>query len=275
MTLDFKLKGSIQYIRQAGASYHSLFTVEECDILVNLCKRVFRREYTNEGAVRLEKCEHDGTVTTLTLSPVNFYVFLTSTFLLFSAEKIMKEANEREQALIVRLKEQHRKSRPIRTLQDLLAQDCLSNVLAVSCLLRDRRRRSLITKRNGVVGISNNFYSTTVTGSVDHTDMKADDPLVNCCVRETAEELGIALDPAAIRIHTIAAGTRKLQPIVLADAVVEDLDAVLETIRQYKDFSLEHSHCAVVPAEGLRQLLADEHAQITEAARTHLEGAAI
>ncbi len=273
MTIDLPIQQHIRYIRQEAASYRSLYSPEENSVLVDLCKRVFKREYTNEGAVRLERCDCDRGETALTLSPVFFYDFLTSTFLLFSMDRIMREADERERALVTRLKERYDGEAPIDSLQKLLAEGFLSNILAVSCLIRDRRDRFLITRRNGKVGISSNFYSTTVTGSVDHTDLKADNPLVNCCVREVAEELGLALDPSAIRIHTIAAGIRKLQPIVLADAAVEDLEAVLEAIGRHKDFSLEHNQCAIVTRERLRLFLSDENALITEAARTHLEGA--
>ena len=58
---------------------------------------------------------------------------------------------------------------------------------------------------------------------------------------------------------------------MLANAEVDDLDEIVSTIAQYKDFALENSGFTICGSSEIQQILSDKSIRITEAARTHLE----
>ena len=138
-------------------------------------------------------------------------------------------------------------------------------------LIHDRFQRFLLTKRSQTVGISSGFVSVSVTGAIDECDYQAEDPFRNCCQRELLEEMNYRIELSAINPFMIACGKDKLQPIVLANAEVDDLDEIVSTIAQYKDFALENSGFTICGSSEIQQILSDKSIRITEAARTHLE----
>lgn len=272
MTIDYRLK-DCRYLRNDNTPYKSLYDEEEFDRMLALCKRVFKKDYTNGKTVRLDNCTDEDNKTILSLSRVGFFDFITSNFALFNIDKLLKEADDPDCKLVSRLYERYCQDGPFDSLDRLLSRGYLANTLAVSCLFTDRRGRILMTKRNSNVGISNDFYSTTVTGSVDATDLESEDPLKECCIRETAEELSFIISAESISLHTIAVGTKKRQPIALADVLVDDIDDVVCELRNSEGFLDENSNYCITDQEGLAVFLANKNAMITEAARTHLEGA--
>ena len=157
------------------------------------------------------------------------------------------------------------------SVKSILQRNYLANTLAVSLLIQDRLGRFLLTKRNNAVGISSGFVSVTVTGAIDENDYLEQDPFRNCCQRELYEEMGYEMDRNLINPFMVVCGEKKLQPIVLANAIVDDITEVTSKIVQHQDFALENSGFSICSKLQLSTLLSDRRIRITEAARTHLE----
>lgn len=272
MTYDFSI-GRYEYIRSTESPYKSLFDEAEFTAMIRLCKRVFKKEYINGASVRLDYCVNKNGLTAIGLSHIGFYDFITSNFALFNIKKITVAADGDEKELVWRLADRYEADGAVDDIHTLLSRPYLSNLIAISCLITDRKGRILITRRNGTVGISNNFYSTTVTGSVDAADLYKSDPLKECCIREVREELSYELSEQDVVLHTISVGVKKLQPIALADVVIDDVYDVIATLKNTPGFKEENSDFYVINREDLRKFLSDKDTLFTEAGREHLERA--
>lgn len=272
MTFDLGIK-KYDFIKNKETQYQSLFNLEEYSKLMILCKKVFNKEYVNGGSVRLDEIRVNQNHTRLVISQIKFYDFITSNFTLLNIEKLFKEANESEKHLLERLMNRYENEGKANDISSVLSKTYLSNPLAVSCLIKDKVGRFLLTKRNGFVGISNNFYSTTVTGSVDNNDFKTKDPVINCCIREIAEELAYTVNPEDVNFYSIVTGVNKLQPIALTNILVDNLETIVRTLKEYSGFNEENSAYYIVSASELKEIINNKRAMMTEAARTHLEGA--
>lgn len=270
MTYDFSINECV-FQRNPSTRFKSNYLEEEKDELILLCKKVFNRNFSNEKGVRLDYCRRSEQTTQIGLSEVFFYDFLLSNFTLFNIEKLQRVATKSQMKLLIRLKDRFNSDGRPTDVDSILNRDYLANTLAVSLLIGDSQGRFLLTKRNGSVGISNGFASVSVTGAIDARDYEANNPFVACCQRELREELNYAIEDSAIKPFMIVCGEKKLQPIVLVNAKVDDIAEIVQSIANYRDFSIENSGLFICDKMELENLLMDERTQITEAARTHLK----
>ena len=274
MTFNCRIENYTCQINE-DTPYQSVFSPEEYDNLVVLCKQVFGKDFTNGRGVRLDACDGTPGNNVLQISSVRFYDFLLSNFTLFNYEKLHTAASEQQAAALEKLMQAFSADGYPTSVADIAGRTYLANTIAVSLLVRDKAGAFLLTKRSNRVGISSGFVSVTVTGAVDWDDLHAADPLRFCCCRELLEEMNYSIDSASVHPFMIVCGERKLQPIVLVDATVDDICDLVTALSHHKGFSQENSGYAVCSTDDIRKLLCDPTVQITEAARTHLESAVI
>lgn len=261
-----------KYIFSEDSSYVSIWSEEEEIILMNLIRRVFNRDYSNNECVRLDSVSSSGSVTELILSKSPFYSFLLTNFLLINMGRLLDSANESEKSLLERFSSKTESYAEFSTLEDVISEKSLSNLLAVSCVIRDLKNRVLLIRRNYSTGIADGFLSVSVTGSVEGVDLDFGDPVVSCCKRETEEELGFEFSPdCKFTLKKIVCGRKKLQPIALVDVVVPNLEDVTDSLKFCKGFSEENSEYIVVSSKEIGEFINSGKYQLTEAGRAHLE----
>lgn len=270
MTYDFEIN-RYKYVKKPDTGYKCLYDADEYDTLANEVKRIFKREFTNETCVRLDDCCQLDDCAVLTVSRINFYDFLLTNFSFFNRAKILDQASVNCLKGFKKLYDRIASDGGVSDFESIINKNYLSNALAVSCLLTDGKS-ALMTKRNSKVGIANNFYSTTVTGSVDGTDFDNSDLIISCCTREFGEEMNGILLPDQMNVKKIVCGESKIQPIALVDVRVDNLHTFAENVEEYSHFFDEHSSYKICSYDEIETFLQDENAMITEAARTHLEG---
>lgn len=256
-------------VHNESSCYNSLFKTDEKEVLVKLAKTVFNRDFTNEKSVRLEDIEIDGNMK-VSVSLSEFYEFLVTNFSLLNMDKLLENASMVERNLLLRIKHTLDDS-SIKSFDDILHCQFLSNIIAVSCLIQDRKGNVLLTRRNNNVGIANGFLSVSVTGSVDYDDYCHNDPFVACCEREVEEELGYMVNKnSEIRFKKIVCGEKKLQPIALMDMMVDDIQEVVDALINCKDFEEENSSYYVCKAREVENMLNSGQYKTTEAGLIHL-----
>lgn len=272
MTFNYRIEHCAYHINEE-TPYQSVFSSEEYHDLVALCKQVFGKNFTNGSGVRLDACIDSNGKSLLQMSAVRFYDFLLSNFVLFNYGKIHFAANEQQAAALEKLMQVFTADGYPTSVEDIAGRTYLANTIAISLLVRDKTGAFLLTKRSNNVGISSGFVSVTVTGAVDWDDLRSADPIRFCCCREMLEEMNYTLDSDCVHPFMIVCGEKKLQPIVLVDATVDDIHELVAALTHHKGFAEENSGYAVCSSADIRKLLNDTTVQITEAARTHLENA--
>ncbi len=270
MTYDLLVK-DYYYIKNSQSKFTLGYSDDDYWKIISLCKRTFNKEFTNEVCVRLDDYYNNDCIIGLQISKAHFFDFLVSNFLLLNFDKLSAQATDEEKNIIGSFRNAVLSYGELSSFRSIIDNRFLSNNLAVSLIISDKNN-VLITKRNGKVGISNNFLSTTVTGSVDESDFLSDDPLKNCCVRECKEELNCLLFPEQIVLKRIVCGHKKTQPIALLDAMVDSVFDVEDSIRSCKGFQEENSNYHIIEKKEIPNLLNDNCIMITEAGRAHLEG---
>ena len=269
MTFDYSLK-SYSYVRNETTPYQSIYTDDEHEILVGCVKRIFGRDFTNEIAVRLDNLEeHDGN-TIISISKVGFYDFLLTNFLALNKDRVIENVNGEEKQIAYKLYNIMNQEPEFNSVKSIVGSSYLSNILAVSCLMFDRER-ALITKRNGKVGISNDFISVSVTGSVDSTDFDANDPIKNACVREAFEELNFNIETDQLTVDRIVCGEKKTQPIAIVNCCVKNVERIVDSLTNHKGFLDENKGYQLCSKDELKKLVNDGYVSLTEAARRHIE----
>ncbi len=258
-----------EFIREEKTSYTPIFDKDEQSVLIALVKKVFNKNFTNEKSVRIDLI--DDIENKIHISISDFYSFLISNFLSINKDKLINKADEYEKKLICRFISQVNED-DISRFEDIYKVGYLSNIVAISCVITDKKGKVLITRRNNNVGIGNGFLSVSVTGSVDESDFMRSDPFVACCKREVKEELGFEIDDISkILVKEIVCGSLKLQPIVLIDVIVEDIQDVVETVKKCDGFNEENSKYYICEREEVRVLIESKKYNLTEAGLTHLE----
>lgn len=258
--------------KHATTAYDCLFSDEEYAALVELCKTTFRRDFTNEVGVRLDYCNRtyiNGIA--LGVSEVRFFDFLTSNYALFNFQRLIDNANMNQKTALQKLINIFSTDGEPDCVEAIIKRRYLANTVAVSFLVSDMHGNYLITKRNSSVGIADGFVSVTVTGAVDGKDFLEEDPFIHCCQREMCEEMGYEIPISCIEPKMIVCGKSKLQPIVLADAKVNDLNDIVAGLDEHKGFLEENRGHFICGTDDIRRILVNQSIRITEAARTHLE----
>lgn len=252
-----------QYKKLNQTTYKSFFNADDQKTLIGLIERISNKKFINDPAVRLEGCIQSSESTTLTLSKTHFYDFLISNYLKYNFDKFARYADEKENSLLMKFKQQI-DSYTFVDFQSILKNDYLSNILAVSVLIIDKNSNVLLVKRNHSVGISNGFISTSATGSVDMEDFNSDDPILNCAKRETKEELNYELQD--LELISLVCGYNKIQPIALVNAYVNDVDEIISNVGD--GFSLENDTIISMKSTELINILNNNN--MTEACNEHL-----
>lgn len=261
-----------EYIKSKNTNFSSIYNEEDKNILIDLIKRTYNKNFTNGKAVRIDNIKEESKMK-LYISKSEFYEFLLSNFILLNYNKLDQNASQKEKDLLKKTKARMG-SNPIKKFDDLFKYNFLSNILAVSALIMDRKGKILLVLRNNQVGISNGFLSVSVTGSVDDKDYLADDPVLSCCFREIKEELSYDIEGEVLDLNfkKIVFGENKLQPIALVDILVDDVEKIrLSATKYIKDFNLENSKLMICDKKKLEKILSSKKYKLTEAGLNHLE----
>lgn len=270
MTFDYCIKDSYSYEKIEKTSFECPFTKDVYDSLVHSFPQVYGKKFTNGKCVRLDKCAEIEGKSVLTISSIQFFDFLLTNFLYLNYHKVISVVTGEVKAQIEHFYQSVTRDIGSFSFERIIAKKQLSNLFAISCIISDGERY-LITKRNGSVGISNNFYSTTATGIIDDEDFMTEDPVLSCCQREIAEEIGYGIPITDMKFRHIVCGDDKIQPIALIDAKVDNILRVVDCIKSNNSFLAESSDYALYSKDDIRQLLANNNALLTSAGRTHLE----
>lgn len=271
MTHDFSVKDYYYFKKSAESLFIQSYKENEYRKIVELCKRTFNRDFSNEVCVRLDGYNKEEQKIGLKISKIHFYDFLVSNFLILNFDKLLSNASSEERIIINTYRNAIISCGDLTSFDSIIANRFLSNIIAISLIIEDDYNL-LITKRNGKVGISNDFISTTVTGTVDESDFYSNDPLKNCCVRECKEELDYILDPEQIKLNKIVCGYQKTQPIALLNVKVDSVFDIEDSIRLYKGFHEENSNYFIIAKKEIPGILLRKDIMLTEAGRSHFEG---
>ena len=270
MVFERDLKGRLLITKAEHSSFSSPYNEKEKQLIAEIFRGNRKIDLFNGENVRLEAVRSKGNSTELILSRARFFDFISSNMLLLNYEKWLPHTAEAEKQLIEREKRLFDADGSPTCFDDILRRTYLSNILAVSVMLSDQEGNYLLTRRNASVAISSEMMSVAVTGSLDDTDFQQYNPVTSCVIRETLEELGLTLDESSITVKKIVAGEKKLQPILLCDAVVPgSLIDVKTVIENGQSYTAENSELIVVTKNRLPKLLRE--CRFTEAAMKHIE----
>lgn len=270
MTYNYTIINSYVFKKTSKSSFESFYSEEVYNNLSRIFPGLFGKEFTNGYCVRLDHCNEIEGKTVLTISPIRFFDFLLTNFLYLNYHKVVTSVTGITKLQVERFYQSLMTDANDFSFESIIAKKQLSNLFAISCIITDGER-FIITKRNGNVGISNHFYSTTVTGIIDDNDFKDDDPVLSCCKREIAEELGYDMPISCMDFKHIVCGDDKIQPIALVEAKVGDIQKVIDCINCNIGFMDESSGYNLCTRNEIRQLLANQSIHLTSAGRTHLE----
>lgn len=143
------------------------------------------------------------------------------------------------------------------TVEDVLQNRSLANIVAVSVLLLDSTGRAGIVKRVPMAAVSSGNYGATCTGTVNSADLKAPDPFLACAVREIQEETGIEFAAENLRFDGILVPKQKMQPIFLYYGIISSSwEDLLPQIETGKDMPSENMAFYTVPEKDLARVVA-------------------
>lgn len=134
------------------------------------------------------------------------------------------------------------------TVAEVLSNNRLANVLAVSTNVVDTQGRALIVKRTSQITISGSIFTVASTGTAVEHDLAGDkgNVITRAAARETKEETGIDARPENIKILDIILTKQKYQPIAITEYEVGDISEILENISSAKDFRQEIQEALVL-----------------------------
>lgn len=261
-----ELKQMPKYIKNK-TEYVSVFNEKEKSRLMEIYSR--DTNIFNGVVIRLDKMELQGEMCTFYISKINYFDLLTSNILNYNPEKWFKKALNKDEEdfcnnMLVKIEDVAKNHFNI---ENVISNINLSNVIAISVLIKDKNGNFGITKRSKALNISTSFFSTSVTGDVDEKDFETDDPLINCVRREVFEELGIKIDK--IKIRGIAISKTKLQPVILFDAEIdEEWEALIKNMTKAKDYNFEVEKFLITSSDKISNILDSE--QFTDATKFHV-----
>ncbi len=261
-----ELKQMPKYIKNK-TEYVSVFNEKEKSRLMEIYSR--DTNIFNGVVIRLDKMELQGEMCTFYISKINYFDLLTSNILNYNPEKWFKKVLNKDEEdfcnnMLVKIEDVAKNHSNI---ENVISNINLSNVIAISVLIKDKNGNFGITKRSKALNISTSFFSTSVTGDVDEKDFETDDHLINCVRREVFEELGIKIDK--IKIRGIAISKTKLQPVILFDAEIdEEWEALIKNMTKAKDYNFEVEKFLITSSDKVSNILDSE--QFTDATKFHI-----
>ncbi len=271
---EYKKTKQWRYNKNSKTKFCRLLSGDEIDIIIPIYKKFKKGSLFNSAAIRLDNIFEDGEDIVLELSKIEFYDFILTNILLMQINEFIEfvEKNKFPDNVLLILKNLElnmKKERNINKLEDIVKINELSNVLAVSILVRDKNQKYILVKRSNATIIGNEFYGVTATGSVDGEDFDSHNPLLNCAQRELKEELNLNVNQCDMNIVGLVAGKNKLQPIAIIDVELNcEVESILENVSGAKDYTKEINEIIIVSKEKLREVI--YRGRYTEAAEYHI-----
>ena len=238
--------------------YRPMFTNSEIELIVKV-----RASYAtfNGDAIRLDSFKNGKCV----LSKVGFYDFISSNLLvsigsqgMTTSDKLINElvtdpalskVNECKKLLLNRIKAKGK----LKSVNDVLAINELSNIIAVSVYLEDECGNVLFVERSKNVIVSAKMLSVACSGSMTTEDLSSSNPFLACAFRELKEELNIEAD---LKFQQLIISLEKYQPVVLVKGIVKgNFTNYKKDIMKAKDFNVENTHVYSVPKKLVKSML--------------------
>ena len=215
-----ELSNKYQFERIEYSTFVPLLTESQRDSLVYYMKKKVSGLF-NGGTVRL-----NGIHTTpsnsmvLEIYPLTYFDSLTTNMLYGNYKNKLSQLDltKQEDAWIHQIVSNINESN-ISSVEDILSNTHLANTLGVSVLVKDITGRYCMVLRNKDLAVGAGLLSVTVTGAIDGTDYKNEDPIISCAQRELKEELG--LEDCTLTPRYIAFSKNKLQPICIIDGKID------------------------------------------------------
>lgn len=142
--------------------------------------------------------------------------------------------------------------------------------IAVSVMVCTLDGFYLVTERPAHLAIGGGLSSVSVTGAVEVEDLKHSNPFASCISRELREELNLDISIEDIELLGIGLGERKMQPVVLANVVVDiDYKSIIHDSRNASEYTLEVEGLRALTADGLKKFIEDNN--LTEIGKFHIQ----
>lgn len=255
----FFLEGkSIGKLKKTEVSpFHSPITNIERDYLVEFYRKRNGSTQHNGTCVRLDSVSKSAQGLEMQLSLVDFFDFIATNLTVYPANAPIRSIRNqlatvihsfRLFTILDRVISEVKKYGSPRKVADVLQNEALANIAAVSVLIVDKEGKIGIVKRTKDVAVSSGSYGMACAGTVNEIDFDADDPFLSCVVRELEEECNIKTNQAYF--DGIVVPTQKMQPVFLYHVQLENTwEEHYPQMLQAKDYSFETESLYVVPLE--------------------------
>lgn len=231
------LRADVTWIE--GTPFRNPLTEVERDNVVHFFEFLNGKSIFDGPCVRLDRIEPQ-----VELSKVGFFDLVTTNLTAFSINMpvsgIARSLGALRRWLGVR-ESLHQAKRSIcsprgrpESVEDVLSNRSLANVLAVSMLLVDDDQCALIVRRSEHVAVASGEFAATASGTVSTADLEASDPIQVAAERELREETGISTPEVFSREVLIP--KQKMQPVAsFLGRVQGKWDEHLPTLRDAED----------------------------------------
>lgn len=221
----------------------------DVEFLVKYFDRLTGSRSYNSRCIRLDGYEIQNGVLVLDLSEVGFFDLLSTNIAFFPGNVrysfwnslLLAPHTVKHLGIISEYKTKILGRRGIENFADVLTNNRLANVLAVSTNILDKKGKALVVKRASRLSVSGNVYTVASTGTVLNIDLpgREGNVLTRAAAREVKEEIGIEIHPGQIRLVDLILTKQKYQPIAITECYVEDVNQVATSAARAKDFQLE------------------------------------
>lgn len=201
------LRGKELDFKVVPSTFERYFTVEEEEKIV---KELYNSYTFNGGTGRIENVVDRGDKATIYFSKSKFYQLLTTTLLINELGDLPCKVGE--------YRKEVKERGSLTTIHDVLNNKLLSNDVAVSVMIRDREGSYILARRGVKVSVGVTLLSTSVTGSMDDTDLKQKNPVVYTAKREILEEAQLQFKDIEVEVQGLFMGKDKLQPVFICNA---------------------------------------------------------
>lgn len=273
---EFKIDKNIEYIK-SESTIRLPITDSARERMIESFASYKGAKFFNNKVVRLEKIENKDDKIQLTLSLIDFFDFLIINIISAQLEGFVQYLKEKGTYStlcdeIESLKNYRKDMLQVTDFTSLITEGHSSNALAISVLLTDERGDYLLSQRSLKTGIGEMMHSVTATGAVDEDDYHSVDVIRNCVIRELKEELNLCVDEKDLKIASIVAGKKKLQPVAIVNGRVKGrFSELLESVNDAVDYNLEVQKLIISDKEKLETIFHNKN--FTEAIEYHLKSA--
>jgi len=248
------------------SNFKRIFSENEINKLVQIYSG--GKGFFNGKSVRLDKLIDNDVFACVNLSLINFYDFISTNMVYQNIDKYKNDSllDNESLELLHRLESVLELKEKPKNIFDIINNEYLSNILAVSILIEDINGNYGIVRRTKNL-IGSYYVSTTVTGSLDEVDYDSDNPFLSCAYREIFEELNIT--NILVELQSIVVSKSQLQPILLFNGKInKSWVEVIDNCKTAIDYKKEIQNFYSVPKNFLESFIND--AVLTDAARYHI-----